>query len=133
MIAAEVQFRMGFPPDEAIDEVISTYGGSMVAAGYAIASQGRTSAAYSRRFIPVWAIVFAVLTVWVFLLGLLFLLFRETATVSLRAVPDPAGALVIVDLIAPAPMVRFWQERGQALEAIVPSRSDDAGTTLIAD
>lgn len=120
MRTTEVRFRMGFPPAEAIDELISTYGGSLVAAGYSVSSKSQTSVAYSRRFVPPWAVVMAVLTVWVFLLGLLLLLVRETATVSLRAVADPAGSLVTVDLIAPAAMVRFWRERGLALEAILP-------------
>jgi hypothetical protein len=50
----------------------------------------------TRRYIPVWALVFAAIGFFFFLFGLLFLLVRSTETLEIRISPGPDGSTSIV-------------------------------------
>lgn len=56
----------------------------------------------TRRFIPTWAIVLAVIGFLFFLLGLLFLLVRTSETLEIRisASPDGPGSIVTINGVA---------------------------------
>jgi len=60
-------------------------------AKFTLSAQDERTLVYTRRFIPTWAIVLAVIGLLVFLLGLLFLLVKDTQTVTISIGPSPLG------------------------------------------
>ena len=58
---------------------------------YSLVAQDQRSLTYTRKVIPTWAVVLAIIGVLLFLLGLLFLLVKETQTVLISLSPY-AGA-----------------------------------------
>src|ERR1700722_17470463 len=65
----------------------------------------------SRRYIPTWAIVLAVIGFFCFLLGLLFLLVRSTETLEIRisVAPDVSGCTIAVNGVADSETVTRLQ------------------------
>jgi len=68
--------------------------GTSGVAGYTVSTAGVGSIVLTRRYIPVWAIVVAVIGTLLFLLGLLALLYRETETMTVTLVPVEGGTQV---------------------------------------
>ena len=65
----------------------------------------------TRRYIPTWAIVLAVIGFFFFLLGLLFLLVRnsETCEIRISAAPEGPGSIVVINGIADADTITRLQ------------------------
>lgn len=83
----------GLGADEAVRLTIATLDGRPGLSTVPVAP-GRLSVTRTRR--PRWAIVLCVLTIWVFGLGLLFLLVTRTEGGDLFVVEGPRGAVVTV-------------------------------------
>jgi hypothetical protein len=63
---------------------------------YNLTTAGPGSIVLSRRYLPTWAIVVAVVGFLLFLLGLLALLYRVTETITITIVPTEGGSRVSV-------------------------------------
>jgi hypothetical protein len=63
---------------------------------YSLVAQDQRSLTYRRKILPTWALVLAIIGLVVFLLGLLFLLAKETQTVLISLTPDDGGGTEIV-------------------------------------
>src|SRR5207302_6764775 len=64
--------------------------------GYTVTTAGAGSVVLTRRFLPTWAIVVAIIGLLLFLLGLLALLVRNTETVVVTLVEEPGGTRVTI-------------------------------------
>jgi hypothetical protein len=62
--------------------------------GYTVNMGGPGSLVLTRKYTPTWAIVLAVIGFLIFLLGLLFLLVKNTETVTISLRPAPGGTEV---------------------------------------
>lgn len=88
MAAAGVNFNqvatVEGDPDSVMQDLVAAASGAQ---GYSLATGGSGSLVLTRKYTPTWAVVLAIIGLLIFLLGLLFLLVRntETLTVSLRA------------------------------------------------
>jgi hypothetical protein len=63
---------------------------------FSLVAQDQRSLTYTRKVVPTWAMVLAIIGLLVFLLGLLFLLVKETQTVLISLSPDGGGGTDIV-------------------------------------
>lgn len=69
---------------------------AMVQMGYTLVSQGDRTLTFTKRYRPTWATVLAIVGLLFFLLGLLFLLVKETETVLVTLSVKDGGASVLV-------------------------------------
>jgi hypothetical protein len=67
---------------------------------YVMAQGGPTTLILTRRYIPTWAVVVAILGLLFFLLGLLALLVRETETLTVTAIYYGQGTQVSISGVA---------------------------------
>lgn len=66
----------------------STLLGTAGVPGYTVTTAGTGSMVLTRKYIPTWAIVVAIIGLLLFLLGILALLFKETETLAITLVPE---------------------------------------------
>jgi Uncharacterised protein family UPF0547 len=64
--------------------------------GYTVTTAGVGSLVLTRRYVPTWAIVVAVIGFLLFFIGLLALLFKETETLTITLVPVNGGTRVTI-------------------------------------
>jgi hypothetical protein len=69
--------------------------------GFQIYTDGQSMLTVTRKFVPTWAIVVAVIGFFLFLLGLLALLIRQTESATITLHADPRGTLVHVTGVLP--------------------------------
>jgi Protein of unknown function (DUF2510) len=86
------QFLMPRPPGEASRTLIEAMNPAMSMDGFAVSGQTPDSTIYTARQTPAWCVVLAVV---LFPIGLLFLLNKREATVTVRFVPERGGTRVI--------------------------------------
>lgn len=79
---------VAMPPEQALQAVTGAVAGSP---GCSINYAGPNSLVITRRYIPTWAIVGAVIGFFFILLGLLLLLVKETETLTVTAMPLEGG------------------------------------------
>jgi hypothetical protein len=84
-------------PDEVSQAVLS---GTAGVSGYTVTTAGTGSVILTRKYIPTWAVVVAIIGLLFFLLGLLALLFKETDVLSVTLVPEKGGTKVTVSGVA---------------------------------
>lgn len=90
-------------PDIAFEQVTA---GMVGCPDYTPSYSGTGSLMLTRKYIPQWAIVLAIVGSLLFLLGLLFLLYRDTETVTVRVEPDGAGSKITITGLATDDMAR---------------------------
>jgi len=81
------------PPEQAMQHLVAAAAG---APGYSILPIGPTTLVLTRKYWPTWVIVVAIVGAFLFLLGLLALLYRETETLTISLTPAPLGAVVSI-------------------------------------
>jgi hypothetical protein len=81
------------PPDHVLQLIVAAASG---AAGYEMAAVGPQNLVLTRRYIPTWAIVVAIIGSFFFLLGLLALLASETEALNVSLAPVPGGTRLMV-------------------------------------
>lgn len=90
-------FQMDEKPKAARDRVLSEVVPSLtVNGGYTLIAQDTQTLTLTKKYRPTWATVLAVLGVLFFLIGLLFLLVKETQTIILSFSPSGKGTRVMV-------------------------------------
>jgi uncharacterized protein UPF0547 len=89
---------------------------SSASSDYQVTAAAQGSIVLTRRYIPTWAIVVAVLGAFFFLIGLLALLYKETETVAITITPVPGGARVSIT-------GRCTAEMATRLNAVISSTS----------
>jgi hypothetical protein len=67
---------------------------------YTVTSAGTGSIILTRRFIPTWAIVVAIVGLFIALLGLLALLYKDTETLTITITPDGSGSRIAISGVA---------------------------------
>ena len=67
---------------------------------YTVTSAGTGSIILTRRFIPTWAIVVAIVGLLIALLGLLALLYKDTETLTITITPTAGGSRVAISGVA---------------------------------
>ena len=80
-------------PEEVSQAVFASSAGVV---GYTVTTAGSGTILLTRKYLPTWAIVVAILGVFLFLIGLLALLARNTETVSVTFAPAEGGTRVAV-------------------------------------
>ena len=80
-------------PDQASQAIIASTTGSK---GYVVTTAGTGSITMTRRYLPDWAIACTIVGVFFFLIGLLFLLCRQTETLTVTLAPDQRGTRIVV-------------------------------------
>jgi hypothetical protein len=80
------------PPSVAMQSLLGLPQGGNYFDGYEVRQVTGNSLHVTRRFVPVWAIIIAILGVWFFLLGLLALLVRETEVVTITVYGQDEGS-----------------------------------------
>lgn len=88
---------VALPPEVAFERMRS---GLVACPDYEPTYSGPGSLVLTRKFIPTWAIVLAVVGAFLFLLGLLFLLIKETETLNVTVEPAEGGSKVTITGIA---------------------------------
>ncbi|WP_133055646.1 hypothetical protein [Mycolicibacter engbaekii] len=78
-------------PDDVAQRILS---GTAGVPGYTVSMAGPGSIVLTRKYIPTWAIVVAVLGVLFFLIGLLALLYRDTEVTMVTITPVEGGSRV---------------------------------------
>ena len=79
---------VGLSPEEVSQSIIASSSG---VAGYSVTTAGAGSIVMTRRYIPTWAILMAIIGAFIFLIGLLLLLVRNIETVTITLSPNPSG------------------------------------------
>lgn len=79
--------EVGQPADLVMQQFVSATAG---ASGYTVNQAGNTLI-LSRKYTPTWAIVLAVLGALLFLVGLVFLLVKNTETLTISLAQNPTG------------------------------------------
>jgi hypothetical protein len=82
-----------FDQDEVMQRFVAGTAGSR---DYTVSPAGSGTLILTRRYIPTWAIIVAVLGAIFFLIGLIALFFRETETVTVTIRPTPTGSDIAV-------------------------------------
>ncbi len=80
-------------PDAVSQQVLASTAGVQ---GYTASMAGPGSIVLTRKYIPTWAIIVAVIGVLLFLIGLLALLYRETEVTMVTVTPVQGGSRVTV-------------------------------------
>lgn len=81
------------PPNAVLTEVLSGLPGPLASAGYRLQTESERALTFARTYRPWFVWVGVVL---LFPLGLLFLLYKETATISVVFEPKGGGTLIRV-------------------------------------
>jgi Uncharacterised protein family UPF0547 len=68
--------------------------------GYTVTTAGTGSIILTRRYIPTWAIVVAIVGLFIALLGLLALLYKDTETLTITITPAAGGSRIAVSGVA---------------------------------
>ena len=68
--------------------------------GYTISAAGTGSIILTRKYIPTWAIVVAIVGLFIALLGLLALLYRDTETLTVTITPTDGGSRIAISGLA---------------------------------
>lgn len=80
-------------PDDVSQRVLASTAG---VSGYTASMAGPGSIALTRKYLPTWAIIVAVIGVIFFLIGLLALLYRDTEVTMVTVTPVQGGSRVTV-------------------------------------
>lgn len=90
-MAAGTSLYQSIEVRESPDAVMQSYiAGASGASGYTMNAAG-TTLIFTRKFLPTWAIVVAVLGALLFLIGLLALVVRTTETLTITLAATPSG------------------------------------------
>lgn len=114
---------VGDPPETVSQSLIG------VAAGlseYTIATAGERSIVFTRRYTPNWAIVVAIVGTFLFVIGLLLLLYKDTETLTIGLAPVEGGTRVAISGIATSEMIT---RINAALTSMTPYSGDQAAAT----
>lgn len=84
--------------------------------GYTVSAAPPTTFVFTRRFIPLWAVISAIIGTLLFLIGLLFLLVKQTETFTVVITEAEGGTRVAISGMVSVEMMA----RLQALLGIVP-------------
>jgi hypothetical protein len=68
--------------------------------GYTVTTAGTGAIILTRKYIPTWAIVVAIVGLFIALLGLLALLYRETETLTITITPAAGGSRIAISGLA---------------------------------
>ena len=90
-----------FDSTSAVAEMPENVSQTLVAAtaadpGYTISAAGTGSIILTRKYIPTWAIVVAIVGLFIALLGLLALLYRDTETLTVTITPTDGGSRIAI-------------------------------------
>jgi rubredoxin len=71
---------------------------------YTVSAAGTGSIILTRRYIPTWAIVVAIVGLFIALLGLLALLYKDTETLTITITPAAGGSRIAISGVATTEM-----------------------------
>jgi uncharacterized protein UPF0547 len=71
---------------------------------YTVSAAGTGAIILTRRYIPTWAIVVAIVGLFIALLGLLALLYKDTETLTITITPTAGGSNIAISGLATAEM-----------------------------
>ncbi len=94
--------KVSHKPDDVMQYFVSATAG---ASGYTITTAGPNTLVLTRKYIPTWAVVVAIVGLAFFLVGLLALLFKETETLTINLSEVEGGTKVSIAGVADAEMV----------------------------
>jgi hypothetical protein len=96
------QVRITAPPAVAVQQFLAL---GATSPGFAVVQTGPNSLVIRRRFLPLWALIVAIVGFFViFVFSLLFLLVRQEEALAITVVPDGSGARVDVQGFTSADM-----------------------------
>ncbi len=115
-------------PEETIQRLLGSTAGTR---DHTFNMAGPNSLVITRRYIPTWAVIAAVVGVLLFLIGLLALLYRETEVLTITATEVPGGTRVTLNGMATAELVArlnavFQADQQVAAGGPEPSRAPAA-------
>lgn len=100
---------------------------------YTVSAAGTGSIILTRRYIPTWAIVVAIVGLFIALLGLLALLYKDTETLTITITPAAGGSRVAISGLATREMVARITAAINAMPALDGAAAEPAPAELPAD
>lgn len=108
-------------PEEVIQRLLGSTAGTR---DYTFNMAGPNSLVVTRKYIPQWAVIVAIIGVFLFLIGLLALLYKETEVLTVTAAEGPEGTKITMNGMATAELVSRLNAVFQADQASRQTRSD---------
>jgi hypothetical protein len=94
----DLEFRAEKSPKEILRECLAVWTGQLADNGYALTSQSDVGVSYSRKY---WRWYIIALAVFLFPIGLLFLLVRDEATITATISHENGESVLVVNGTAP--------------------------------
>lgn len=95
----DLQFESEQAPSQVIRECLAAWTSQLAENGYSLRSQSDVGLSYGRRY---WRWYIIALAVFLFPIGLVFLLVKDEATITATVADRPGGSLLVVTGTAPS-------------------------------
>ena len=107
-------------PEQVTQAIVASTAG---VPGYTVTTAGTGTILLTRKYIPVWAIVVAVIGTLLFLIGLLALLYRETETMTVSLTPSEGGTRITLSGVGSQEMLTRITAAVSAMPALAATAS----------
>jgi hypothetical protein len=94
----DLRFESEEPPPSVLRECLAIWTGQLAENGYGLVSQSDVGVSYRRKY---WRWYVIALAIFLFPIGLLFLLVKEEATITATIAPQGTGSVLLITGTAP--------------------------------